>query len=957
MTSRIALVLWAFLFIPFLSYTQDLSSHPWQHFIQTNTKTKPFTHDAYLLVKLAPNAKTADLLQRNWQVVRKLDAQHVIVKANRDVTAHSIIEESYLANNQWKLALGVKAGKMHYALKVTDIDAFTSAVERQALPIVIHDTRLTTSVVVIKAESTVILARLLDMEEVIFIDKYTTERPLEESRVLGMDLSVNQITTLQHHVPELDGTGMLISINERQFITDDIDLINREVPSGLATDETSSHATDMATTAAGAGNSSLNGRGIAWAANLSSTDNVDRFPDDATYYTSFNVFTQNHSWGEAFVQNDHYGTIAEAYDQSANDNPQLLHVFSVGNSGLSEGEMGTYAGIENFANITGEYKMAKNMLVVGALDWELNPLSFVSNGPAYDGRVKPELCAYNVNGSSGAAATVSGVATLLQQAYKLKHGNALPASALLKAMLINSADDAGLPGLDFTTGYGNVNAWKAYQALNDETYFTGSVAQGESATFELNVPANVKNLKMTLVWNDPAAMPNANTALVNDLDMVLTSPTAGDFLPWVLNSSPHVDSLTKAAERKEDHLNTIEQITIENPESGRYQLNVSGFDIPSGNQSFFVVYEWEFVNRFEWLYPTGGDNVPYLGEGTAASEDASYFRWDATYDHGTTGLLEYSTDHGQTWVQIDDAVDLSTGLLFWEAPDTFALGVARMTINSNEYVTDEFVFSREFRTRVGFNCDDSIQLNWPFEEGATRYKLLRLGNQYMEEVLETTDTFTVLNTISNPDVIYGVEPFFANGKSGVRSPSFDYTLQGAGCYLNSFFPLLAEDGRSIALNLDVGTFYGVSQITFERKSGEDSEFERIITRTAFSTNPMVEQDIPSIAGLQVYRVRISLANGGEVVSDPTSIFFLSDNLPVLVFPNPVNQGGDLAIFTKTLIDSQATLQIYDQAGRLLKEKRLLSDREFLSVASVEAGVYIYRITIDGETKIGRLVVQ
>jgi hypothetical protein len=36
-------------------------------------------------------------------------------------------------------------------------------------------------------------------------------------------------------------------------------------------------------------------------------------------------------------------------------------------------------------------------------------------GPAFDGRIKPEMVAFGIDGSSGAAALVSGVAILLQQ--------------------------------------------------------------------------------------------------------------------------------------------------------------------------------------------------------------------------------------------------------------------------------------------------------------------------------------------------------------------------------------------------------------------------------------------------------------------------------------------------------------------------------------------------------------
>ena len=48
----------------------------------------------------------------------------------------------------------------------------------------------------------------------------------------------------------------------------------------------------------------------------------------------------------------------------------------------------------------------------------------------------------------------------LQDAYKKTYGT-LPPSDLVKAVLINSADDAGNKGIDYSSGFGSVNAYKA----------------------------------------------------------------------------------------------------------------------------------------------------------------------------------------------------------------------------------------------------------------------------------------------------------------------------------------------------------------------------------------------------------------------------------------------------------------------------------------------------------------
>lgn len=957
MLLRNLLVFIVALFVPICGMAQQTTK--WDQFIDHHQEISKSSQSAFYVLSLDTPTKSSQLFKQGFRVIRKLDDRHFIVKNTHQTSALGTL---FPANNDWKLPLGFykKFTTDHDQLlvRVNQVEAFKQEIVNSGIPFRIERQFPYGNTLLIALKASEDVTKLLALESVLFVDLHQSTAPVVESRVLGMDLTVNQVTTLKHHQPNLTGDGILISINEQQFETDDIDLINKAVPSGFENEETSSHATDMATTAAGLGNSSRNGLGVATAAQLSSTDNLYRTPDEATYYSSSGIYVQNHSWGEASVQNSMYGTIAEAYDLSANENAELLHVFSIGNSGNSTGEEGTYAGLSGFANMTGEYKMAKNMLVVSAVEWNLDPIGFVSSGPAYDGRVKPELCAFNVNGSSGATATVSGIVALLQQAYKNQHADALPASALIKALLINSADDAGAEGLDFNTGYGNVNAWKAYQSLAAEDYFSGAIGNGQEQQFNLDVPANAKNLKITLVWNDPAASPNANTALVNDLDFVLTTPSSGDLLPWGLNTDADVSLLAAAATRKADHLNNIEQITLDDPEAGTYQLSVTGFDIPAGTQDYYMVYEWETADSFEWLHPTGSDNMPYLGEGTAASEDASYFRWNSTYDAGTLGLLEYTIDDGGTWTTIASNVDLSTGFLYWEAPDTFALAKARMTISSTPYVSDEFTLTRVFNVDVGFNCADSLQFNWPFRENAAKYVLYQMGSDGLETLLETTDTFTVLELETLTTQQFAVEPVFANSTFGVRSATFDYTLQGAGCYLNSFFVLLTETQDSVELNIDLGTFYGVSDIVFERAAGIDgTDFLTIETVSQFESNPVVHFDVPEVAGIYEYRARIIFDNGGEVITETTRIYFLGDELPILIFPNPVSKMEGLSVFTKIGAANDAKIQLYNLQGRLIMQNDLFSDRQTFSVEEIDAGMYIYRITIDEQVQTGRIVVQ
>ncbi len=280
--------------------------------------------------------------------------------------------------------------------------------------------------------------------------------------------------------PLINGAGKSVSVKEQFYDTTDIDLKGRLLVSPFASATITNHANFIATLIAGGGNSVYYAKGAAWGANISSSSFENVLPDPNSYYAVNNITVQNHSYGSAIDNN--YGLNAVAFDKSAHDNPGLLHVFSAGNSGSSTSTLGMYSGIEGFANLTGNYKMAKNIILVGAVDSfeKVAPLS--SRGPAYDGRLKPEVVAFEKNGTSESAAIVSGAVLLLQQYYKQINESILP-SALAKAILINTADDINTLGPDYSTGFGNMNAAKAMNVIRDNTIFTGSVTKGNAQQF------------------------------------------------------------------------------------------------------------------------------------------------------------------------------------------------------------------------------------------------------------------------------------------------------------------------------------------------------------------------------------------------------------------------------------------------------------------------------------------
>ena len=764
--------------------------------------------------------------------------------------------------------------------------------------------------------------------------------PKEETVINDYDNSTNNINLFFAQYPGIDGEGLTVSIKENQFDKTDIDFKNRQKETGLGSATNSSHATTMATLVAGAGNSFFTGKGVTRAATLASSDFASLLPDGNSY-NQYDISVQNHSYGVG-IEN-FYASDAAAYDASMIDNSSLLHVFSAGNSGTATDTLtgSPYQNITGFANITGSFKMAKNILTVGSVDSFFVVPVLSSKGPAYDGRVKPELVAYGNDGSSGAAAITSGTVLAVQSAYAKNHSGTLPANALVKAIIINSADDINKKGPDFYSGFGNVNTCRAVKDILSGNFLPGSVSDGETRDFTINVPVNARNLKISLVWTDPPAQTNAFTALVNDLDLRLERQGTS-WLPWVLNSAAHTDSLNQAAKRKRDSLNVIEQITIDNPGSGTYTIHVNGYNVPDGPQDFYIAYRWDTADTFYFISPAANDHF--------TSGANSIFRWKSNYSNTATGKLEYSIDKGTNWKLVNAAVDLDKEYFKWIAPDTFSIAIARMTIDSDVYISDTFNFSRQLYPQVGYNCDDSLLIFWNKASGVAQYRVYTLGDKYLEPLANTTDTSIVIAT-SNTAYI-AVTTVLQDGNTGVNSYTFNYNNLGVGCYISNF---LADPtaNKTAQLQLSLGTIFNVAKIEFQQLTSNGWQTIQTISPVNSEENSYEANTLR--AGINTFRAVVMLKNGSVVYSDEASVYFTGNNNYVLM-PNPVPQGQNLTILSDNFFTN--TVLIYDIMGRKALQQNINGTRSDINTSRLAKGVYILVIWSEGlKAFTGKILIQ
>ena len=765
---------------------------------------------------------------------------------------------------------------------------------------------------------------LLPFPGIIFIEK-GNRTPKEEIQVGNLDLSVNKINLVHRNFPSVNGDGIIVSVKENKPDTTDIDLKGRFLSTSLSSNTVNSHATIMSTMIAGGANSWHLGKGVAWGSTISSSSFAVLLPDPNSAYQQYNISVQNHSYGVGVES--YYGADAVAYDASAVSNGSLLHIFSSGNSGASSASTGIYAGLNGFANLTGSFKMAKNILTVGATDSFSIVAALSSKGPAHDGRVKPELVAFGEDGSSGAAGLVSGTSLLLQHLYKQVNG-VLPANSLIRSILINSADDVGNAEVDYKNGFGSLNANNALKTLQASRFFVGSISNSVSQSFTITVPAGIKKLKVTLVWNDPPAAPNATKALINDLDLELIEISSGQtWKPWVLNHFPHVDSLNQLAKRKRDSLNNVEQVTVDNPAVGNYQLKVTGSNVTTASQGFHISWQLDSVDKFEWQFPTANDFVFPITNNT--------IRWRSTFA-ASSGILEYSTG-ANIWQPVQASVDLKTGHYNWSAPTVTNIGLLRMTIGSNVFTSDTFTIANRTITGVGFNCPDSFLFYWNKLPGITNYRVYKLGNKYLEPLAVTSDSFLLLAKTTNPSFHYAVAPIITT-KEGVKSYTFNYTTQGVECYFRSFLAWLV--GNSAQLTVSLGTLYNVNKVVLEKFNGtEYVTLQQIVNPSSLLSN---FTDASLKKGLNVYRVKLELAGGKVIYSSIETVYYFN-GAEFIVYPNPASQYSTMTILSDNQFEP-ATLQVLNMQGQKIYEMKLNDISNQLPAGRLSKGLNLLRIT-------------
>ena len=597
---------------------------------------------------------------------------------------------------------------------------------------------------------------------------------------------------------------------------------------------------------------------------------VSPFPADETMThdaVRHGAHIGSNSWGND-VQGE-YDTDAAQFDElvrdadagTPGDQPYILE-FSSGNAGPDSQTVGSPATGKNVLT-TGASQNFPGTLAANYGLYADGPdamADFSSRGPCEDGRIKPDVVAPGtwiaslassaapnlasvawspiddfyifMGGTSMSGPHASGAAAIFVQFYKSTHTNTMPSPALVKAALINSADEldqlnggpSAIPNHD--EGWGritlpniittNVNAAaRFYEYVNQTTLLQNAQIYERHAL----VQSSGEPLKITLAYTDVPGFPGAIPALVNDLDLEVVGP---DGTLYRGNQFSGGDSVPNAPSA--DALNNVEAVHILQPVPGDYLVRVRAshivqdarLDTAAIDQDFALVVSGDLsrpgvgkilLNRAGYTAPST-IQLTVLDPARAASNTVSVIVTNLTLHTGLAKILNAQGNYGA----FTGAVATVTG----------AAGAGQIQIANGNLLEADYVDSGSVKrsatavadlvapvlTSVTATLDlGVVTIGWQSSEAAT--SIVRYGtNAGAINLASTNLALTSSHALRLGNLIPGKTYYFyvvsadAAGNFGTNNNSGAYfTFTGVATPT----VLLVDDYDSVGES-DVGTF-------------------------------------------------------------------------------------------------------------------------------------------------------
>jgi len=179
------------------------------------------------------------------------------------------------------------------------------------------------------------------------------------------------------------------------------------------------------------------------------------------------------------------------------------------------------------------------------------------------------------------AASATGSLAVLTQFYRQTHDGANISAAMLKGLVIHTADEAGTaPGPDYQFGWGLIDTSQAAVQIalaQLDPHAMQSLAIGQHQVIEQTVVSDGSEpLRVTISWTDPQGMSPPSQVdpvqpmLVNDLDVRVVDPNGIVHEPWRLD----VRNPAAAATRGDNAVDNVEMVQIDAPLAGVYTIHI-----------------------------------------------------------------------------------------------------------------------------------------------------------------------------------------------------------------------------------------------------------------------------------------------------------------------------------------------------------------------------------------------
>jgi hypothetical protein len=755
----------------------------------------------------------------------------------------------------------------------------------------------------------------------------------------------------------LTGKGITLAVGDGGAVIPHVDL------NGTQTNMTftrmgsfGDHPDHVTGTIAGKGFLDIRARGMAPLANIlnlttSSVVSVGQF-----LRQQHGVTLTNNSYGATLNCNraGNYNATAAFMDAQQFQLSDLLHVVSAGNQGFT-----TCSPFSNgYFTIAEGHPVSKNALTVGAVLSGDEDSWFSSRGPVRDGRVKPEIVvngnnvystvpqdAYGIkSGTSMSAPAMTGTLALLSQRYKELYNQENPESAFLKALVCNTADDLGIPQVDFRNGFGRLNARKARLVLENGHFLSASLGSNDTWTHSLQVPAGAKSLKIMLSWTDPAAASGASRTLIHDLDLSVRNGQNERFLPWVLDGNPN--RILNPAIRRRDSLNNMEQVSLPVQGGDNLLITISSGVLTQAHQKCWLVYEWQMPELVLTL-PVPGQRV------LTASE--MQIRWDKTETNLVAVELEVSSDSLQ-WNYLQHLINLNQQLGAWmptpAQPGKVWIRLKGVTTDGNSLYSRAHSVVFSGRTQLTLQtCFQSAKLNWTSVPGADAYEILRAdaasGNWLPIARIQNT-TYQLSGLQTGVKQVFAVRPWF-NGLAGLISDGKIALPQSGTCPQSGDFGISAwlkpQSGRlqtstepTGPIQIEIRNYGAGNQLQtpatlFFRKNGE--AIQSLNLDLNILSGQAISYTLPtgflplSIPG--VYQIECWLKAAGDLIADNDTIRYLLRVLPNPVASLPWSQNFESLAVSWQQVQNQTGMEGLDALDFRTRNGARLSNRFFQSL--------------------------